>query len=72
MVERKGYFYAVRFSNSGYYFLWAKWYPGFGWITMIGGIGYTLASTFMWFTSIYQMWVLPYNGKDYCVNTWED
>ncbi len=52
---------------------WAtKWYPSFAWFTMLGGVGYTLASTFMWFTSMYQMWVLPYNGKDYCVNTWED
>ena len=52
---------------------WAtKWFPFFDWFTMIGGIGYTLASTFMWFTSMYQMWVLPYNGKDYSVNTWED
>ncbi len=52
---------------------WAtKWYAGFAWFTMIGGIGYSLASTFMWVTSMYQMWVLPYNGKDYCVNTWED
>ncbi|MEQ8937459.1 MAG: elongation factor-1 alpha [Gammaproteobacteria bacterium] len=52
---------------------WAtKWVPAFAWFTMIGGIGYTLASTFMWFTSMYQMWVMPYNGKDYCVNTWED
>lgn len=52
---------------------WAtKWYPAFAWFTMIGGVGYTLASTFMWFTSMYQMWVLPYNGKDYSVNTWED
>ncbi len=52
---------------------WAtKWVPAFAWFTMIGGVGYTLASTFMWFTSMYQMWVMPYNGKDYCVNTWED
>ncbi len=52
---------------------WAtKWVPAFAWFTMIGGIGYTLASTFMWFTSMYQMWVMPYNGKDYNVNTWED
>ncbi len=49
-----------------------KWYPGFAWFTMIGGIGYSMASTFMWFTCMYQMWVLPYNGKDYCINTWED
>ena len=49
-----------------------KWYPGFAWFTIIGGIGYSLASTFMWFTCMYQMWVLPYNGKDYEINTWED
>lgn len=49
-----------------------KWYASFAWFTMIGGIGYSFASSFMWFTSMYQMWVLPYNGKDYCVNTWED
>ncbi len=49
-----------------------KWYAGFAWATMIGGFGYSLASCFMWITSMYQMWVLPYNGKDYCVNTWED
>lgn len=49
-----------------------KWYAGFAWFTMIGGIGYSLASCFMWFTSMYQMWVMPYNGKDYEVNTWED
>ena len=52
---------------------WAtKWVPAFAWFTMIGGLGYSFASTFMWFTSMYQMWVMPYNGKDYCVNTWED
>jgi hypothetical protein len=49
-----------------------KWFAGFAWFTMIGGFGYSLASCFMWFTSIYQMWIMPYNGKDYCVNTWED
>lgn len=52
---------------------WAtKWYPGFAWLTMIGGVGYSLASTFMWFTCMYQMWIMPYNGKDYEINTWED
>jgi hypothetical protein len=49
-----------------------KWYPEFAWLTIIGGAGYSLASTFMWFTCMYQMWVLPYNGKDYHINTWED
>lgn len=34
--------------------------PVFAWLTMIGGIGYSLASTIMIFTSLTQMW-LPRN-----------
>lgn len=34
--------------------------PEFAWITIIGGYGYTLASTAMLFISLYQMWVLPW------------
>lgn len=33
--------------------------PEFAWITIIGGYGYTLASTAMLFISLYQMWILP-------------
>jgi hypothetical protein len=44
--------------------------PGFAWLTIIGGIGYSLASTFMWFTSMYQMFILSRNGKTYG-NAWE-
>ena len=29
-----------------------KWIPGFAWLTIIGGFGYSVASTFMWFTSM--------------------
>lgn len=47
-----------------------KWSPGFAWLTIIGGIGYSLASTFMWFTSMYQMFILSRNGKVYG-NAWE-
>lgn len=47
-----------------------KWIPGFAWFTIIGGIGYSIASTFMWFTSMYQMWILPWRGEKYEVNTW--
>jgi hypothetical protein len=47
-----------------------KWNPNFAWLTIIGGIGYSLASTFMWFTSMYQMVVLSRNGKVYG-NAWE-
>lgn len=34
-----------------------KFWPGFAWLTMIGGIGYTLASTIMILTSLAQMWL---------------
>ena len=44
--------------------------PGFAWFTIIGGIGYSLASTFMWATSMYQMFILSRNGKVYG-NAWE-
>lgn len=37
-----------------------KMMPVFAWLTMIGGIGYSLASTVMIFTSLAQMW-LPRN-----------
>ena len=46
-----------------------KWTPGLAWLTIIGGFGYTLASTFMWVTSMYQMFVLSRNGKVYG-NAW--
>ncbi len=35
-----------------------KMHPGFAWLVMLGGIGYTLASSIMIFTSLYQMWLL--------------
>ncbi len=49
-----------------------KFSPGFAWLTIIGGFGYTAASGFMWVTSLYQMWILPRNGKEYRVNAWQD
>lgn len=36
-----------------------KWYPNFAIFTIIGGFGYSLASTIMLVTSLYQMWVMP-------------
>jgi len=33
--------------------------PGFAWLTIIGGFGYSLAATYMWFLSMYQMWLKP-------------
>ena len=34
-----------------------KYFPAFAWLTMIGGFGYSLASTVMIFTSLGQMWL---------------
>lgn len=34
-----------------------KYFPVFAWFTMIGGFGYSLASTIMIFTSLMQMWL---------------
>ena len=47
-----------------------KWSPNFAWLTIIGGFGYSLASTFMLLTSLYQMWILPLRNKTYTANTW--
>lgn len=44
--------------------------PHFAWLTIIGGIGYSLASTFMWFVSMYEMLILSRTGKIYG-NAWE-
>ncbi len=44
--------------------------PHFAWFTIIGGIGYSLASTYMWLVSMYQMFILSRNGKVYG-NAWE-
>lgn len=47
-----------------------KWNPNFAWLTLIGGFGYSIASTMMWFISMYQMLILSRNGKIYG-NAWE-
>lgn len=49
-----------------------KFHPGFAWMTIIAGFSYSMASAFMWFMSMYQMWVLPFNGKEYTQNAWLD
>jgi len=53
-------------------FAWwlTKWNPGFAWLVIIGGFGYSVASTYMWFTSMYQMLILSRNGKAYG-NAWQ-
>ena len=36
---------------------WAtKWVPSFAWLTILGGLGYSLSSAFMILTSLYQLW----------------
>ena len=47
-----------------------KWSPNFAWLTIIGGIGYSLASTFMWFVSMYEMFILSRKNIIYG-NAWE-
>ena len=37
--------------------------PDFAWLVIIGGFGYSLASTIMIFTSLYQMWITPLLAK---------
>ncbi len=49
-----------------------RWFPAAAWLTIIGGFGYSMASAFMWFTCMYQMWILPRNGKEYKINAWTD
>jgi len=48
-----------------------KYSPHFAWLTIIGGFGYSLASTFMWFVSMYEMFILSRTGKVYG-NAWEN
>ncbi len=40
-----------------------KMHPGFAWLVMVGGFGYSLASTVMIFSSLYQMCVKPFMAK---------
>lgn len=40
-----------------------KMHPGFAWLVMIGGFGYSLASTVMIFSSLYQMCIKPFRTK---------
>lgn len=40
-----------------------KFYWQFAYLTLIGGVGYSLASSFMWIVSLWQMWIWPLMGK---------
>ncbi len=46
--------------------------PIFAWITMVSGVSYSLISAYTWFVSMYQMWIMPLNGKKYHHNAWSD
>jgi len=48
-----------------------KWHPGFAWLTIIGGLGYSAASMFMWVTSIYQMWFMKKKPGRVYLNEWQ-
>ena len=47
-----------------------KWYPGFAYMTMLGGFSYHASSGFMILTSLYQMWVMPWRGHTSAETTW--
>ena len=49
-----------------------KMNPSFAYFVIVGGFGYSLASTIMIFTSLYQMWVMPWRGAHSDVNTWRE
>ncbi len=36
-----------------------KIHPGFAWLTIVSGVGYSTCSAVTWFVSLYQMWILP-------------
>ncbi|MBF6057668.1 elongation factor-1 alpha [Thiomicrorhabdus heinhorstiae] len=46
--------------------------PNFAWFVIIGGFGYSVASSVMLFTSLYQMWIYPMKKKSAVQNTWYD
>jgi hypothetical protein len=37
--------------------------PNFAWLVLIGGFGYSMASTVMILSSLYQMWISPRRDK---------
>ncbi|MFK5947636.1 MAG: elongation factor-1 alpha [Methylococcales bacterium] len=44
--------------------------PEFAWLTIISGVGYSLCSMVTWFVSMYQMWLLPLNHRQFIINSW--
>ncbi len=37
--------------------------PGFAWLVIVGGFGYSIASGIMLISSLYQMWIMPWRGE---------
>ncbi|WP_319379766.1 elongation factor-1 alpha [Thiomicrorhabdus sp.] len=46
--------------------------PNFAYFVIVGGFGYSVASTIMIFTSLWEMWITPLRGKHSEENTWRD
>ncbi len=46
--------------------------PGFAYMVIIGGFGYSMAAAVMLFTSLYQMWIMPLRGQTSDENTWKN
>lgn len=46
--------------------------PNFAYLVIVGGFGYSMASAVMMFTSLYQMWIMPWRGQGSDENTWTD
>ncbi|KAJ0335372.1 hypothetical protein COL154_014422, partial [Colletotrichum chrysophilum] len=38
--------------------------PNFAWFVIIAGVAMALSFAFMWFVSMYEMWILPRKGED--------
>lgn len=49
-----------------------KMNPSFAWLVIIGGFGYSLAAAVMLFTSLYQMWIMPWRSQHSDTNAWLD
>lgn len=47
-----------------------KVHPNFAWLTIISGLGYTIASGYMWTISLIQMWWYPYKRKTSSETPW--
>ncbi|WP_051144831.1 hypothetical protein [Thiomicrorhabdus sp. Kp2] len=48
-----------------------KMNPAFAYFVIVGGFGYSVAAGIMLFTSLYQMWIMPWKGQTSEENTWK-